>query len=55
MINIRCKFVVADFLAMNLFITDFTATKIPMLTISNGKSVADYIIFIKLIFIYLSK
>jgi hypothetical protein len=55
MINIRCKFVVTNFLAIDLSVVDFTATKIPMLTISNGKSVADYIIFIKLIFIYLSK
>jgi hypothetical protein len=34
--NIGCRFVVADFLATDLFVADLAATEILMLTISNG-------------------
>ena len=40
MTNINCRFVIVDFLATDLFVADFAATKIPLLTISNGFSVA---------------
>jgi hypothetical protein len=36
MTKIGCKSVVADFLATDLSIVDFTATENPLLTISNG-------------------
>jgi hypothetical protein len=38
--KIRCRFVVADFLATDLSVTDSVATENPLLTISNGVSVA---------------
>jgi hypothetical protein len=38
--NIEYRFTVADFLATDLSIIDFAATEIPLLTISNGFSVA---------------
>jgi len=34
--NIGCRFVVADFLTTDLSVADLAATKILMLTISNG-------------------
>ena len=34
--NIKCRFVVANFLATDLSVADFAATEIPLLTISNG-------------------
>jgi hypothetical protein len=43
MTNIKCRFVIVDFLATDLFVADFAATKIPLLTISNGKSVAGFV------------
>jgi hypothetical protein len=39
--NIKCKFVIADFLATDLSVADFAATEIPLLPISNGFSVAN--------------
>jgi len=37
--NIGCRFVVVDFLATDLSVADFAATKIPLLTSNNGFSV----------------
>ena len=48
--NIECRSVVADFSA-----TDFPLLIDELFTISNGKSVVDYIIFIKFIYLFLSK
>ena len=52
--NIRCKFVVADFLATEIpllkLATDYPLLLDELFTISNGLSVADYMIFNKLIF-----
>jgi len=42
MTKIRCKFIVADFLATDLSVADLTATKNSLLTISNGLSVAHF-------------
>jgi len=39
--NIRYRFIITNFLAMDLSVADFAATEIPLLTISNGKSDAN--------------
>jgi len=36
MTNIGCRFIVFDFLAINLSVADFAAPEISLLTISNG-------------------